>query len=211
MEDGEASLQALTLARTWGGPLHAVHANAVEPFAPDAIAAILQRSANDLNVSAVFGAGTDRGNDIMARLAARASLPFASNCIAATPGDPVGVVRSRWGGSLLETASLHSPRPLITVAPYSFRVTEGPAPIDVEVKTFIDELDPSDLMVRVSEHVAPPAGGVSLAEAKVVVSGGRGGGSKEGVALIEGRAGLLGGAVGCSRGGTTAARPPHPA
>src|SRR5258708_25195611 len=191
MEDGEASLQALTLARTWGGPLHAVHANAVEPFAPDAIAAILLRSANDVNVSAVFGAGTDRGNDIMARLAARAGLPFASNCIAATPGDPVGVVRSRWGGSLLETASLHSPRPLITVAPYSFRVTEGPAPIDVEVKTFIDELDPSDLMVRVSEHIAPPAGGVSLAEAKVVVSGGRGGGSKEGVPLIAELAALL--------------------
>ncbi len=88
IEDGEASLQTLTLARTWGRPLYAVHADAVEPFAPDAIAAILQRSADDLNVSAVFAAGTDRGNDIMARLAARAGLPFASNCIAATPGDP---------------------------------------------------------------------------------------------------------------------------
>src|SRR5258708_33315385 len=110
MEDGEASLQALTLARTWGGPLHAVHANAVEPFAPDAIAAILLRSANDLNVSAVFGAGTDRGNHIMARLAGPAGLPFAANCLAATPGDPVGGVRTRWRASPWETAPLHSPR-----------------------------------------------------------------------------------------------------
>jgi len=209
MEDGEASLQALTLARTWGGPLHAVHADAVEPFAPDAIAAILQRSADDLSVSAVFAAGTDRGNDIMARLAARAGLPFASNCIAATPGDVVGVVRSRWGGSLLETAALHSPRPVITVAPYTFRVTERPAPIEVDVKRFIDELDPRDLTVRVSEHVAPPTGGVSLAEAKVVVSGGRGVGSKEGFAIIEELAGLLGGAVGCSRVVTSAGWRPH--
>ena len=209
MEDGEVSQQMLTLGRTWGGTLHSVHADVVEPFAPDAIAAILQRSADDLNVSAVFAAGTDRGNDIMARLAARTNLPFAANCIAATPGDPVEVVRSRWGGSLLETAALRSPRPLISVVPHTFRITEGPAPVEFDVKSFIDELDPGDLVVTVSEHVAPPGGGVSLAEAKVVVSGGRGVGSKEGFAIIEELAGLLGGAVGCSRVVTSAGWRPH--
>jgi len=63
--------------------------------------------------------------------------------------------------------------------------------------------------VRVSEHVAPPGGGVSLAEARVVVSGGRGVGSKEGFAIIEELAGLLGGRVGCSRVVTSAGWRPH--
>jgi electron transfer flavoprotein alpha subunit len=209
MEDGEASQQTLTLARTWGGPLHSVHAGAVEPFAPDALAAILQRAADEVGAAAVFAAGTDRGNDVMARLAARTGLPLVANCISAAPGDPVTVVRNRWGGSLLETAELSSPRPLITVSPYTFKVTEGEAPIEVDVKKLIAELDPADLVVRVAEHVDPPGGGVSLAEAKVVVSGGRGVGSKDGFAIIEELALLLGARVGCSRVVTSAGWRPH--
>ena len=51
----------------------------------------------------------------------------------------------------------------------------------------------------VSDHIKPTNGGISLADAKVIVSGGRGVGSKEGFAIIEDLAGLLGAAVGCSR------------
>ncbi len=64
-------------------------------------------------------------------------------------------------------------------------------------------------MVRVSGHVDPSSGGVSLTTAKVIVSGGRGVGSKEGFAIIEELAGLLGAAVGCSRAVTSAGWRPH--
>jgi electron transfer flavoprotein alpha subunit len=209
MEDGEPSLQMLTLAREFGDPLHSVRMDAVEPFAPDAVAAILAQAADDLAVSAVFAAGTDRGNDVMARLAARTGLPFAANCIAATPGAPVEVVRHRWGGSLLEAALLRTTRSLITVTPHTFAIAEGAAPIEVDVKPMLGQLEPTDLLVQVKEHVDPPGGGVSLAEAKVVVSGGRGVGSKEGFAIIEELAGLLGARVGCSRVVTSAGWRPH--
>ena len=206
MEPGEPSEQTLTLARTFGNPIHAVPVDALSPFAPDALAAILQRAADDLDVAAVLAAGTDRGNDVMARLAARAGLPFAANCLAATPE---GVVRNRWGGSLLEIARLRSTRPLITVPPFTFRITEGPHPTPVDVRPYVEALDPKELIVRVVEHVKPQGSGVSLAEAKVIVSGGRGVGSKEGFALIEELAGLLGAAVGCSRAVTSAGWRPH--
>jgi electron transfer flavoprotein alpha subunit len=209
MEEGDPSLQALTLARTFGSPVHTVQAGAVEPFAPDALASVLQQAADDLGVTAVFAAGSDRGNDVMARLAARTGLALATNCIAASPGSPVRLTRQRWGGSLLEEATLHSARPLITVAPHTFPVSEAEAAVDVDVKPYLAKVDARDMVVHVSEHVAPPGGGVSLAEARVVVSGGRGVGSKEGFAILEELASLLGARVGCSRVVTSAGWRPH--
>jgi electron transfer flavoprotein alpha subunit len=222
----DPSLQALTLARSFGEPVHALTVGAgvdlshqgvavehvaqhegLDSFAPDAWAAMLGQLSDQLNVSAVVAAGTDRGNEVMARVAARMALPLAVNCISVAAGPPVTVTRMRWGGSLLEEARLHSPRALITVAPHALAIE--PAPADTKIETFTPQLKEQDLAVRVVEHVAAAGGGVSLAEAKVIVSGGRGVGSKEGFAIIEELAGLLGAAVGCSRAVTSAGWRPH--
>jgi electron transfer flavoprotein alpha subunit len=205
----EPSRQAMTLARRFGDALHSVTIDGNEAFAPDAWAAVLQQAADELGAAAVFAAGTERGNEVMARLAARSGLPLAANCTDATPGDPVTVTRQRWGGSLLEEARLISPRPLITVAAHAVAAEAGPAPVEVDVKPLLERLDAADRLVQVSGHVAPQGGGVSLAAARVVVSGGRGVGSKEGFAIIEELAGLLGAAVGCSRAVTSAGWRPH--
>src|SRR4029077_2328142 len=119
----EVSRQALPLARLFREP-RPLALDIFQPFAPDALAAAIAQQVP----TAVFAAGTERGNDVMARGAARMRLPFAANCIAVTPGDPVVVTRLRWGGSLLEEARLHSPKPLITVAPHTVPPDDGPAP-----------------------------------------------------------------------------------
>jgi electron transfer flavoprotein alpha subunit len=155
----------------------------------------------DRSPSVVVAPGTDRGNEVLAHVAAALDLPMAANCTAVELGDPITLTRVRWGGSLLEEARLHASPALITVAPHA--VDADTEDLDVE------SIPARDGRVRVLAHAQAVSAGVSLADADVVVSGGRGVGSAEGFAVIEELAELLGAAVGCSRAVTSAGWRPH--
>jgi electron transfer flavoprotein alpha subunit len=146
---------------------------------------------------------------VMAHLAARLDLPLAANCIEIQPGDAYLVTRQRWGGSLLEEARLHGSVKLLTIAPHIVEAEAAPAPADLKVEEYTPALDDKDFRVRATGRVEAEAGKMSLTEAKVVVGGGRGVGSAEGFGLLEELAGLLGGAVGCSRAVTSLGWRPH--
>jgi electron transfer flavoprotein alpha subunit len=215
-EDAELTRQALALARSLGDveaisaapidlPVERLHlAEGLDAYAPGAWATAVEEVADRLSVSAVVAAGTNRGNEVLAHVAARRDLPFAANCIA-VDGDTV--TRVRWGGSLLEEARIHSPLPLLSVAPHAVAAAAGAGSPAVE--SFTPSLRDSDLAVQVSEHLDTVVSGVSLAEAKVVVSGGRGVGSADGFGILEELAGVLDAAVGCSRVVTSAGWRPH--
>jgi electron transfer flavoprotein alpha subunit len=164
----------------------------------DAIVELIERSAP----AAVVAPGSDRGNELLAHVAARLDQPMAANCVSVTPGDPATVTRVRWGGSLLEEARMHGSPLLLTVAPHAVAAE----PIELEITAMRPSADGA---IGVSARVPTAAAGVSLTDADVVVSGGRGVGSAAGFAVIEELAELLGGAVGCSRAVTSAGWRPH--
>jgi len=136
-------------------------------------------------------------------------LPLAANCVSVEPGERYRLTRQRWAGSLLEDAWLDAPVRLLTVAPNTVAIDAtdgGPAPAVSSVEVTLSD---RDLAVRVTGREAPDRAGISLADAKVVVGGGRGVGSGEGFAALEELAALLGGAVGGSRVVTSAGWRPH--
>jgi len=197
-------LQALDPPPPVGTAHVAVH-DVFASYAPRAAAEAIVEVAERTGATAVVGPGTERGNEVLAHVAALLDVPLAANCIAVDGND---VTRVRWGGSLLEAARVDAPTLLVTVQPHT--VAAGSAPDDAPaVETFAPVLSEAARVMRVLEHVGAETGGMSLADAKVVVSGGRGAGSAEGFAPIEELAGLLGAAVGCSRAVTMAGWRPH--
>jgi electron transfer flavoprotein alpha subunit len=190
------------------GTLHLGEHEAYGSFAPDAVAATVAEVAGRTGARAVVGPGSDTGNDVLARVAARLDQPLAANCVAATAGEPARVTRTRWGGSLLEEAELDGTPLLLTVQPHAVAADAAAAAVS-NVERFTPALAEADLAVRVTDRVEAAGGGIALADAKVVVSGGRGVGSTEGFAIIEELAGLLEAAVGCSRAVTMAGWRPH--
>jgi electron transfer flavoprotein alpha subunit len=237
--DGEPdrlSLEALALARglaeQLGAPLDAVVLGAgaegvagrlggqgvglahvapdarLDDFAPAAWGAAIRAVVEVRRPAAVVVAGSDRANEVLAHVAARLGLPMAANVIEVTPGDSWRLVRQRWAGSLLEEAALDASIRLLSVAPHAVAPAVGSAPAPT-VSRFEPELEPADLVVRVIGKEAKASAGVSLADAKVVVGGGRGVGSAAGFAQLEALANELGGAVGGSRVVTSLGWRPH--
>jgi electron transfer flavoprotein alpha subunit len=180
----------------------------LDAYAPVGWAAALRAAADDRSPAAVVAPGSDRGNEVLAHVAARTGLPMAANVLSIEPGATWRIVRQRWAGSLLEDAALDAPMRLFSVAPHAATAAEvGGAP--AAVTPLAPLISDADLAVRVVRREARTGGGVSLTDAKVVVGGGRGVGSAEGFGKLEELAALLGGAVGGSRVVTSLGWRPH--
>ena len=188
----------------------------LDAYAPAAWAASLMEVIGSVTPVAVFAAGSERGTEVLAHLAARTGLPMAANVIDVpdhadtTSTGRWRIVRQRWAGSLFEEAWLGGSPRLMTVAAHAVAPSEpAVGAARPEIVHLTPALTDNDLRVRVTGRLRSAGDKVSLADARVVVGGGRGIGSADGFAMLEDLASLLGGAVGVSRVVTSAGWRPH--
>ena len=184
--------------------VHQAHHEHLDDFGPDAWADSVTTLIHASAPYAVVACGTDRGNEVLAQIAARLDAPFAANVLPtgletdASGERPWELTRVRWGGSLHERATLRADVKLLTVALHSVEPERAATPGAATPAPFTPILEARAAITMVRDRVEREAG-VTLATAAVVVGGGRGVGSAEGFAPLEDLAQLLGGVVGCSR------------
>ena len=235
----EAAREALTFGRSLAGqmgvPLHAALIGAdnaemaaeagaygaeavytivhevLADFGPEAWGEAVAELVRRLSPGAVLAGGSERGNEVMAQVAARLDLPLVANCTEVQPDGGAGewtMTRQQWGGSLLEDAKLQSELPLLTTGLHAVAAQRAEAVTEPAVEAVELDLDQSLARTMVKDRVVLEAG-VTLSTAPVVIGGGRGVGSVEAFAPLEELAGLLGGKVGCSRAVTNNGWRPH--
>lgn len=209
-----ASPDAAAVAATLGGygvaSVTAIDHEALDAYAPRAWAAGLAAALAGGTYVAVIGPGSERGTEVLAYLGALSGSAMAANVVDIAPGERWMVTRQRWAGSLLEEAWLDGEPRLLTIAAHAVaEPTPAAGAAPAAVVAVRPELTEADLAVRLTAVESSASDKVELAEAKIVVSGGRGLGSPEAFAMLDELADLLGAAVGVSRVATSLGWRPH--
>ncbi|MBP6672549.1 MAG: electron transfer flavoprotein subunit alpha/FixB family protein [Bacteroidetes bacterium] len=150
---------------------------------------------------------SEMGKDVAPRIAVKLDAGLAAGCTALkTDNGAIIATRPVFAGKGLIDVSVASPVKVFTLRPNVFTAVGGGQDAAVEVRSV--ELTDADFVCAVKE-VRTSSGKKDVAEADVIVSGGRGLKSAEHFSLIEDLAGALGGAVGASRAVVDAGWRPH--
>lgn len=194
---GDYPALAPDLAQYGAETVHVVTHDLLADYGSEAWADALAQAMLVSGARAVIAPGTDRGNEVLAHVGALLNAPMVANCNEITAGDgDWSMIRTRWGGSLLEEATLTADYKLVTITPHA--LVAEPSSGAGTVQMLAVELDESVTRTIVADRVRAE-GGITLQTAPVVVAGGRGVGNPENFASLDELAELVGGAVGCSR------------
>ncbi len=164
-------------------------------YNPDGYAATIAAVASGYD--GVVFAATATGRDLAPRAAARLGQGLATDVTdIAREGGQITVTRPIYAGKVLQKLTLTGKPALLSVRPNTFRPEAADRPGTAESVTVPD----FTARVTVKEIKAPASAALDVAEAPIVVSGGRGLKEPENFKLLEELAGALGNAaVGASR------------
>ena len=156
--------------------------------------------------AAVLIASTADGKEIAGRVAIKAESGIITDAVGVDAD--LTATQSVFGGSTVVKSKVTRGTPIITVRPNSTAPEAAPAG-GTRADVAVSVSDAAKSARVTGRTVAQRGGRPDLAEAAIVVSGGRGVGGAEGFGVVEALADTLGAAVGASRAATDAGWYPH--
>ena len=149
---------------------------------------------NLADASIIIFANSYAAKMIAPRLAIKLKVGIASNVITVPSSiSPVTITRKAFSGKAIEKTVINSEKAILTLAPNAFGLVECGGNCSIEKISSTE----NGMVTIEGKEVA--SGKVSLAEAEIIVSGGRGLKGAENWGMIEELADLLGAATACSK------------
>ena len=177
-----------------------------EPYA-HALASVINEYKPEIMLVGATAIGRDLGPTVSARVktgltADCTSLEIGDFPLVAAPGkdNQLLMTRPAFGGNTIATIACPDNRPqMATVRPGVMQKIAPIAGAKANVVEFNPGFTPDNKYVEILNVVKAVKTTANIMEAKILVSGGRGVGSKENFKLLEDLAEVLGGTVSCSR------------
>ncbi|RUT78127.1 electron transfer flavoprotein subunit alpha/FixB family protein [Ancylomarina longa] len=168
-----------------------------EPYAQAICQIIRERKPESLLIGA-----TTIGRDLGPRVSARVGTGLTADCTKIEIGEKNEMLMTRpaFGGNLMATIVCKNHRPQMgTVRPGVLFAMDADANRKGEIVNYEVKFDSSKFRVKLLETVKEENDLIDITEAKILVSGGRGIGNKEGFAAMDGLAKTLEAEVSASR------------
>ncbi len=177
-------------------------------FVNQAYASIIASVAKKENVNVIALSNTFSGKALAPRVATKLEAALVTGAIdlPTIQGDALEVKKTTFSNKAIASISLHSAIKVITVNPNAYATKERS--VNVQIEPYITELSSSDFGTMVKEIVRA-TDKISLPEAEIVVSAGRGLKGPENWPMIEELADVLGAATACSKPVSDAGWRPH--
>ena len=139
----------------------------------------------------IMAAASPSGREIAATMAAMRGIPIVQDATALRPG--ISVTRPIYSGKAIETLTISTPC-AITLRANAFDAAGGGGNADVSTVN-----RSADVAVAVREAIAKASERLDVAEADIIISGGRGMGDPANFSHLNEVADIIGAAVGASR------------
>ena len=139
----------------------------------------------------IIAAASPSGREIAATMAAMRGIPIVQDVTGLAPG--ITVTRPIYSGKAIETSTVTSPC-AITLRANAFAAAGGGGNADVSTVN-----QSADVAVAVKEAIAKAGERLDVAEADIIISGGRGMGDPANFSHLNEVADIIGAAVGASR------------
>jgi electron transfer flavoprotein alpha subunit len=182
----------------------------LESFRFEPYVALLAKIVSDESPDVVIAGHTTRGREIIGGAAADLDAGMLADCTdLSLDGGKLKATRPVYAGKVISTAAIIGEGPqFATLRARAFQPKEPDTSASGDVKKVDPVLTEGDITTKV-ESFAESTGTVSLTDAAIIVSGGRGVGGPEGFAPVRELAEVLGGALGSSRAAVDAGWIPY--
>lgn len=192
--------------------VHLVEDASLASYRVDPYAAVIEDLIKAHSPKIVLFPATARSRDLSAVVACDLGAGLAADCGELTLVDgQLAAVRPVFSGNLLTTIRFNSPVQIASVRPRSFPMPEANAARSGEIKRSGAVTPATGIREEIKNFEVTATGEVSLTDAKIIVSGGRGVAKDPalGFKLVKELADVLGAAMGASRAAVDAGYVPY--